>query len=322
MRSGHLAQGPEVEALEQELAERFRPGGAACVVSSGTAALYLALKVLAQRYGGLVSIPTYACASLYHAVDLAGYGGVVDVVDCADRWSLINHHSTIDVHTYGVPMHGAIVLEDFSQAPGARRDTDDRPCGSLGELSVISFGATKPLGMAGGGAVLGSEEDIYTIKGIRDYDDQEDLRLIGQFNWTLSDVQAALVRSRLARLEREQSQRWFTAHYYNDALKHLDPDDVLRPSLGVGYGTRTFHRYVLIFSDECRLTEARDAFTAAGIETINPLRPEELLHRRLGLDPKDYPNAEKIAASTLSLPIYPGMTDDEVGQVCRAMEAI
>ncbi len=294
--SGQIGPGPEVEAFERELAERFRPGGAAACVSSGTAALHLAVAVYGFQF---VMVPTYACSALYHAV-WGTKAQPAAVCDCdLDTFGCPSAH--IVVHMYGVPCHvqpGSV--EDFTHAPGA--SLDGRPCGSLGDLSVISFGATKPLGCGSGGAVLGPPDAIEEIKDRRDYDGKRTLR--ERFNYAWHDMGAALGRSRLKRLDEDNYRRWEIASAYENAPASTN---------------RTWYRYVIRVRD---VPTAIAHFAAAGVETINPLEPWELLHRQLGLDPAQFPNAEAIAASTVSLPIWPGMTDEDVRRVVDALGSL
>src|SRR3990167_10336289 len=96
--SGHVGPGPEVEALERELARRFRRGDACAVVSSGTAALYLAIRVLGLAR---VRMSTYNCTALLHAAHMAG----ADIELCDIDPATLNAKEpvTVSVDTYGVP---------------------------------------------------------------------------------------------------------------------------------------------------------------------------------------------------------------------------
>ena len=310
LRSGHVAQGSEVAALEDELAARFRPGGACAVVSSGTAALRLAFEI--NGFAG--NVPTYACAAIYHAAYLQDWRTLL--VDC-DVKTFNSPNADVVVHTYGVPCSVQDdKIEDFTHASGA--SLNGKPCGSSGALSVISFGATKPLGIGSGGAVLGPTDAIEDIRDRRDYDGKPDLR--ERFNYQLGDVYAAIGRERLRLLDEENQWRAEAATLY----AAFCPVEIQ----GVGHGEdehgphrkwdlgRIWYRFVIRVPD---WRKAQAHFSAAGIETINPLMPEELLHRKLGLDPAQFPNAEEVARTTLSLPIWPGMTDEQTQRVADVL---
>lgn len=311
LESGQIGQGPEIAAFEEELAARFRPGGAAACVSSGTAALRLAVSALENED---VILPTYACVSLYHAVN-DGVGEIA-LVDCDDGTFNASDASVV-VHTYGVPSDvPEDAIEDFTHAPGA--SIGDRACGSFGAASVISFGATKPLGCGVGGAVLGPVDLIEEVRDVRDYDGKRTLR--ERFNWQMDDMTAALGRSRLRRLDAEIAWRQVVAAtYYN--VCHRGGYEAIVLGQATPNVTPSWYRFVIqLGADE--LLDAQALFREAGIETIVPLEPWELIHRQLGLDGSAFPNAEALARTTLSLPIWPGMTDAEVRRVADVLAMV
>lgn len=298
--SGQIGPGPQVRALEAELAERFRPGAEAACVCSGTAALRLA--VIAMGLTDM-TLPTYACTSLYHAVN----DGVGDLglMDC-DPETLASAAASVVVHTYGVPVAvPAGAIEDFTHAAGG--EIDGRPCGSFGAASVLSFGATKPLGVGGGGAVLGPPDLIAEIRDLRDYDGKRDFR--PRFNWQFCDLLAALARHRLERLDAEVEARRSIAARYETVCHDR--------GLKFHGGTQsTRYRFVVHVPDP---PSAIVHFAKAGVEVINPLEPWELLHRQVSLEPADFPAAEGVAASTISLPVWPGMQASQVERVADAL---
>ena len=315
--SGMLAQGAEVAAFETELAERFRPGGAAVCVANGTAAIRLAAR--ACDFDGVPSVPTYSCVSLYHAT----HGGSLELARplCDSDPDTFNADADIVVHTYGVPFvaddaDSCVWIEDFTQAPGAA--WRGRSCGSLGTVSVISFGATKPLGIGAGGAVLGDVDAITEMRDIRDIEGKRTLR--ERFPYTLSDLHASIGRERLRRLDDDNDFRAAVAWLYEQA----------RPK-GIGVQTnahgmtecrdcsRVWYRYVIRLE---RVSEAQARFKAAGVETIVPLESWELLHRRLDGKACDFPHAETIAQTTLSLPIWPGLAWDDARRVADVLNGL
>jgi perosamine synthetase len=317
--SGHVAQGPEVEALERELEERF--GRPAAVVSSGTAALYLALKVSGVWSGECVLIPTYACTALYHAVRMTGasveLGDVRPDTFNPDPAFKTRHrpNATIYVHTYGVPgpvPQGDRVISDVTHALGA--SYDGVPVTMMGDLAVASLGPTKLLACPGAGVVFGSEDRIARVKDLRDYDGKAVLKERG--NWQTSDLHAAIARARLARFDADMDRRRMAACSYGlSANEPAQRSSIVRAS-------RSWYRYVIGVSDPGHMdpwVKAQRQFAAAGVETINPLRPDELLHRQLGEDRKRFPAAERVAHHTLSLPCYPSLKDEEVSRVCDVL---
>lgn len=313
VRSGYVGPGREVEALECELIERFRPGHEVVCVSSGTAALSVALRAMGwdvrdledPEFARTTAIPTYSCGALYNAARAVGKVSVYDERPDAD-----SNDACVVTHDYGVPStrlsgrsddsDGLFPkwIEDFTHAPGVTG------CGNLGDAAVISFGATKPLGAGAGGAILAEEKIARSARSML-VNDQVD-RGGDTFNWSMSDVHAAIVRERLRRLDEDNAWRATTAAAYLDAL-----------GLDWPVTTRGWYRFAYEVRDP---TIAIAYLKGLGVEAINPLRPDELLHRQLGLDPEGFPNAERLAAHTISLPIWPGMTDVQVDDVCSALK--
>jgi len=165
VRGGQLAQGPEVAGLERELAQRLGVAAAAAV-SSGSAALELALRALDVGAGHEVIIPTYACDAVYHAVTRCGATPVLADADPdtlglsgADvaRRRTARTRAVIVVHPFGLAVDladfqrlGVPLVEDCAQTLGAT--CAGRPVGARGELAVCSFYATKLLTTGEGGA--------------------------------------------------------------------------------------------------------------------------------------------------------------------------
>lgn len=301
LQSGQIGQGPQVRAFEAALVERFRPGAAAVCVSSGTAALHLLVQALAWQE---VTIPSYACVSLFHAVSLFH---TVRLMDCAPD-TFNSPDADVVVHTYGVPSPVADdAIEDFTHAIGGQ--LGERACGSLGAASVISFGATKPLGCGAGGAVLGPSDLIEEIRDRRDYDGKRQLR--PRFNWQMSDLTAALGLSRLERLDEEIGRRREIASRY---------DDVCRAKGIAAQGTpaSTWYRFVMRVPDPQAVIAH---FAEDGVEAINPLEPWELIHKQMGYE-GGCPTSEIVAASTVSLPVWPGMTRADEDRVLISLERL
>ncbi len=325
LASGHIAQGREVRLFEEELSRRFgRPGWQGVAVSSGTAALYLALRARGVGTGDRVLIPTYVCSALVHAVRLTGAEVVLRDVRAGDfnlDTSLVEGDvrpaAAIVPHIYGVPCdlsplqrQGIPVIEDAAQATGAR--WHGQPVGRFGDLSVFSFYATKPITCGQGGMVLGPPEACDAIRDYRDYDGKPDLR--PRFNFQMTDFQAALGRSQLRRLDHFVARRHETATLYQRALPPcLDrqrPVDGAEPN---------HFRFVLRLDG---VETARARFTASGVTTIIPTEAWELLHRQLGLDRGGFPVAEALAHSTLSLPIHPSLSDEERRRVADVLASL
>ncbi len=320
VRSGQLAQGVEVAGFERELAQRLGVAAAAAV-SSGSAALELALRAVGAEPGDEVVVPSYACDALYHAVTRCGATPVLADADPETlgpsakdvvRRVTSRTRAVVVVHPFGLALDldeflalGVPIVEDCAQAIGAARG--GRPVGSRGALAVSSFYATKLLTTGEGGAVAGARELVARVRDARDYDERADLR--PRFNYKLTDLQAALGRSQLARLDAFIARRRAIAARYRAALAGVAG---CRPPADAGDG-HVYHRFVVAVDRP--LGPLIAGLERRGVAARRPVfRP---IHRALGLD--GYPGAERAWAQCLSLPCYPLLTDGEADAVVAAL---
>jgi dTDP-4-amino-4,6-dideoxygalactose transaminase len=319
VRGGWVAAGPEVAAFERELAARLGVEAVAAV-SSGSAALELALRALGVGVGDEVVIPTYVCDALHHAVCRAGATPVLADADpatlslsAADVRARLTPRTRclIVPHAFGLAADpepflalGVPVIEDCAQTLGAR--VQGRPVGSFGALAVCSFYATKLMTTGEGGAVAGPAALVERVRDARDYDERPDLAPRG--NAKLSDLAAALGRSQLARLDAFLARRRAVAARYRERLRGAPC--ATPPDAGPRH---VYHRFVV--ETECPPEALQAALAARGVAARRPVfRPA---HRALRLD--GFPAADRLWQRTLSLPCYPTLTDDEVDAVAAAL---
>jgi len=316
MRSGHLAQGPEVEAFEQECAE-FVGRKYAVAVSSGTAALHLALGAVGVDSETRIALPAYACASLLTAVTLQG--GTAALCDVGDDFNLdptavpAGCPVAIVPHLFGAAAllpEAGIVMEDIAQSIGGGT-------GQASPVAITSFYATKMLTTGEGGMVLTDDEGIAEYaRDRRDYDNREDFA--PRFAYKMTDVQAAMGRVQLKRLPEFVKLRRAIADRYTQALGTL-PLELPRAD------DHVYFRYVI-------RTEAREALeqglNAAGIEAKRPVyKPAHQYFRDEGgtgavalLD--HYPGADSAHEQALSLPIHPSMDENDVNYVIESISGL
>lgn len=321
LKSGNLAQGREVQAFEEEMAATLGlQGGVA--TSSGTAALHLALLALGLGPGAEVLIPSYTCVAVLHAVHLAGArprivdcepGGVNMWAHDAARQATPATRAVILPHMFGqvAPVEefhslGVPVIEDCAQALGAQYR--GRPAGSTGDVTVLSFYATKMITTGEGGMVLSRSAPLLAeARDRRDYDGRQDYRQ--RFNYKMSDVQAALGRSQLRKLSRFVNRRRAIARRYHAALEsatqcYTPPDE-----------QAGCYRYVVHVSDV-------DGFASEmlrhGVECKRPVY--QPLHTVVGA--QSCSNADRVFQHALSLPLYPSLSDDDaaaIGQLAAGL---
>ena len=322
IRSGHLSAGARVAAFERALAGRIGVLHAVAV-SSGTAALHLALLALGIGPGDAVAMPTYVCLALLHAVRYTGAEPLlVDAdpetcnLDAADLRRRITPRTRAVIlpHAFGRPADvagvcalGLPVIEDCAMSLGAT--VEGRPTGSLGDLSVFSFYATKVIACGEGGMVATQDERLATrVLDLRDYDGRRDAET--RFNYKLSDLHAAVGEVQLGRLEAFIARRRDLAARYNEALRGTGR---LLPEPVPGH---IFFRYVVRTTGD---VEGRiRAFEKQGVAARRPVF--QPIHRAMGMAEGAFPGAETAYRSALSLPLYPALTDAEAETVIRAAQ--
>jgi len=319
VRRGWVAPGPEVAAFEHELAARLGTEAVAAV-SSGSAALELALRALGVGPGDEVVIPSYVCDALHHAVTRTGARPVLADADratlslsAADAAARLTPRTRAIIvpHAFGLAADlrpllglGVPIVEDCAQTLGAR--LDGRVVGSLGTLAVCSFYATKLVTTGEGGAVAGPAALVEGVRAARDYDERDDLS--PRVNAKLSDLAAALGRSQLARLDAFVARRRAVAARYRERLCGVPC------ALPVEAGPRhVYHRFVVEVDRPPAVVQA--SLAARGVAARRPVyRPA---HHALHLG--GFPEADRLWARALSLPCYPTLTDGEIDTVAAAL---
>ena len=318
VKSGFVAKGIQCRLLASELADFIGLTGAVSV-SSGTAGLHLALLALGTGEGSTVHIPSYVCIALWNAVQYCGAQASICDVDAAtgniDFKDVIRRRKSdkdivIVPHMFGRPgpvkelrEEGFTVVEDCAQSIGA--ESDQVLTGSLGDVSVFSFYATKVICAGEGGAVASdSQEILEVVRDMCDYDHKSTMKL--RFNYKMTDVQAAMARSQLKKLPSFIERRRKIAAEYNDVVSSTRFEKIGRPEGDI------YFRYIIADKD---ITGTIARLRAEGITAERPVfRP---IHRYLELD--GYRNTERIQQSWISIPCYPAMTDEDVEIVCSAL---
>ncbi len=322
IESGMLTSGCETGAFERDLASYIGLPHAAAV-SSGTAGIYLALRALGVGPQDEVVIPAYVCSALWHAVRMAGAVPVLADVggdgihpDCDTIRAVLtpNTKAVVVAHLFGgvcdigdIVAAGVPVIEDCAMALGA--EYGRRKAGALGSAaSVFSFYATKVIASGEGGMVLSGDRDIAErVRDLSEYADKLDG--IARFNLKMTDSAAALGRSQLGRLESFIARRRNLAAGYTASFQGLGaglPGDV--PG-----GRHIFYRYVLNIPDVKTL---RAALIERGVRAERPVHaPLSRMHGMVA----DCPGAERAWSLSLSIPLYPALSDEDAETVIRAV---
>ena len=211
--------------------------------------------------------------------------------------------------------HGLFVVEDACQAWGATYK--GRRAGSLGDLAVFSFFPTKNLGGYGdGGLVTGHDVAVLERARVLRFHgsrDKKDFEHIG-YNSRLDEIQAAVLRVELARVDDWNGRRTQAAEWYDLYL----PPEVERPAVPDGL-THVYHLYVVRSprrDEVAAALKAREIGCAVYYTTPLHLQPA-LAH--LGYTAGDFLATELAAAENLALPMHPNLTEGQVREVCAAV---
>jgi dTDP-3-amino-3,4,6-trideoxy-alpha-D-glucose transaminase len=327
--------GEEVDSFEREFAA-WCEAEHAIGVSSGTAALELALRGLGIGPGDEVIVPTNSFIATAEAVSATG--ATPRLVDVEEETALLSvatvepaltsrTRCVIPVHLYGrtVDMDpllalcrekGIFVIEDACQAHGARYR--GRPAGSLGDAGCFSFYPTKNLGAWGdGGAVVTNSADLDAqVRLLRSHGEatRHHHQMPARTD-RLDALQAAILRVKLERLDGANQRRRDAGAALQEALA----GSALTPPAAAGAGRdHVFHLFVV-------RTPARDALRdhleAEGISNaIHYPTPIHLqpAYAELGLKPGSLPVAERLALESCSLPIFPTIDEGQIERIAAA----
>lgn len=312
-----LAQGHVTRQFELAMSA-WVGGEDGVAVGSGTAALCLSLFVLNVRAGDEVVLPTYVCTSVLDAVIATGATPIL--CDVGEKWLLTpdmvansitgRTKALIVPHMYGIfadvrsfRKFGVAVVEDCAQA------VDDRMKRSIeGDVAVFSFHPTKCLTTGEGGmAVSRDSEILHRLRRSRDGATTGDTR---RFFSPMSDVSAALGLSQLARYPDALRRRKVLADRYKAALAMCAPlclHEVAPAS------TMHFRFPIKVRGG---LDSCQRAFEQRGVSVRRGV--DKLLHRSRNLLDRDFPIAVSLFESTVSLPIYPALSDEQHSHCVRA----
>jgi perosamine synthetase len=329
LETGQLTMGPKVEEFEALLAAAAGTQHAAAV-SSGTAALHLAVLALGIGEGDEVLVPAYTFPATANVVALAGARPVlVDVdpvtmnIDAEDAARRVTPRTkaVLAVHLFGRParleeLADLPVLEDAAGALGAAHR--GRPCGSLGALACFSFHPRKIVTTGEGGAITTDDPLLdERVRSLRHhgwspssaYDDMP----VPAFNYRLSDVLAALGIPQLRRLDELLAARERIAAGYAERLAHLE---VVVPEADAD-DRHGWQAYVVQL-------DRRDAVMAALREQGIGCQIGTYALHRLGAyrDQGPFPGADAAFERALALPLHGRLTEQDLDRVAAALDKL
>jgi perosamine synthetase len=306
LKSRCLVGGNETEEFENELCDFVGlPKGHAVAVSSGTAALYLALWVL-EANKKTISFPGYVCSALRNATNMIG--GNEEILDIKKespniKFEEIKKESiAIIPHMYGIPVdvtkiQNMNIIEDCAQSLGAK--INGISVGLYGNAGIFSFYTTKLMTSGGHGGMYVSKDKklVDRVRDYREFDYRNDQKK--RFNFQMTEIQAAIGREQLKKLPKFLERREEIFQKYKKAgLELLD--------VGKNQNHLSPVRYRAVIKTE-EPNKIIKSLESVGVKAIVPTEDWELLGKHELL-----PNAVELSRKTVSLPIYPTLTDEEI----------
>jgi perosamine synthetase len=359
LRSDYLTTGPEIEAFEAELGAYV--GARYCVaVSSATAGLHIAVAALELPAGseGITSPNTFvasANAMVYNSV-IPRFADIdpetcnidpaaIELAVTDSTGLLIPVHfagRACDMHSIGdiAKRHNLRVIEDAAHAIGSHY-TDGSRVGSCrySDMTVFSFHPVKTMTTGEGGAITTNDDELYhRLRMLRSHGITRDSMLMSQnpgqwyyemqtlgFNYRMTDIQAALGRSQLTKLDRFMERRQDIVKRYHQILRDI-PWLILPDTAQDEY--TCFHLYVVRVDWEILGTD-RQSFmnvlreNGVGSQVLYiPVHMQPYYQENFGYRSGDFPTAERYYEQALALPLFPAMSDQDQDRVIESLRGI
>ncbi|AKU16103.1 DegT/DnrJ/EryC1/StrS family aminotransferase [Luteipulveratus mongoliensis] len=334
LRSGMVAQGPEVKAFEEEFAEHFGLGRPCVAVNSGTSGLHVGLLAGGVKPGDEVIVPSFTFAATANSVALTGATPVFADISaddfCLDPAAIeaaITDRTVgvMPVHLYGHPAkmeaileiaekHGLQVFEDAAQAHGA--SLHGTPVGAFGAFAMFSLYPTKNMTSGEGGMVTAGTPEVerlmrlYRNQGMEKPYHNEVVGL----NNRMTDIHAAIGRVQLTKVGGWTKQRQENAAFLTEHLDGVTPPPVADGAVHV------FHQYTVRVSDD------RDGMAKAlkdehqiGSGMFYPVPNHRLKPFQVDVE---LPETERAARECLSLPVHPSLSQADLERIVTAVNTL
>lgn len=333
MRSGMLAQGPEVAAFEKEFSP-FVAGRHCIAVNSGTSALHMAFLAVGIGPGDEVIVPSFSFAATANSVSLTGATPVFADIE-EDYFNIDPNHvealitprtkAVMPVHLYGHPAnmaalqaicekHKILLLEDSAQAHAAT--FDGTPVGAFGLAASFSFYPTKNMTSGEGGMVTTPSDDVArNVRLLRNQgmERRYENEVVG-FNTRMTDIHAAIGRVQLTKL-----MGWTKQRQDNAAFLSANIHGVVVPPVAPT-ATHVYHQYTIRVVDHNR---DRFAEELTKLEIGSGVYYPTPIHRlpSFGLT-LDLPTTERVAQQCLSLPVHPSLSQTDLERIVESVNKV
>jgi dTDP-4-amino-4,6-dideoxygalactose transaminase len=329
LRSGSYILGPELDSFEARFASYIGVKHA-IGVASGTDAIELALRAADVGAGDEVITVSHTAVPTVCAVERAGAKPVLVDID-PETYTIDPRYveaavtartaAILPVHLYGRPAdmtaletiakrHKLLLVEDCAQAHGARHR--GRKVGSIGQMGAFSFYPTKNLGAFGDAGAIVTDDDQLAdrLRRLRNYGQAKRYQHVEQgINSRLDEVQAAILSVKLDHLDANNAIRQQLAMAYVESVQ-----GVRLPTVD-NRDTHVFHLFVVQYRWRDQMREWLDRHgVGTAVHYPTPIHLQEA-YRHLGLKEGSLPATEQCAGQILSLPLYVGLTTEDVRQI-------
>jgi dTDP-4-amino-4,6-dideoxygalactose transaminase len=353
LRSRWLSTGPVTERFEKAFSE-YLGGGDTIAVSSGTAALHLALACLGLGEGDEVILPSLTFIATANAVLYVGarpifadIGGEEDLNIASEEVEkkITEKTKAIMVMHYGgypcemkailgiAKRHGLYVIEDAAHAPGA--EYRGEKCGLIGDIGCFSFFSNKNLVTGEGGMVVTRDraraEKVRRMRShgmealswdkyrgrLSSYDVQE----IG-YNYRTTEIQSALGLVQLKKLDRNNRKRKRLVEIYREGLQEVN--DVSIP-FSKFKGNPSYHLFPILVAPRINRNRMMARLKDFGIQASVHYPPVHLFsfyRRRLGLREGMLPKTEEVSRREVTLPLHPRMKQEDVKWIVKRVKIV
>ena len=346
LATGHLVQGPVVENFERKLGGLLGIAHA-IAVSSGTAALHLALKALGIGRGDDVVVPAFTFPATANVVEWLGARPVFcDIApgsfnagpEEVARAVTKKTRAVIPVHAFGIPSDiRAIAAAAAGEFPGRRKpfivedaacalgaSLRQEPAGTMGDVGCFSFHPRKIMTTGEGGLLVTSDEAIANrVRSLRSHGLVRNGKGYAMtepgLNYRMTDLAAALGTAQLSRLESMLARRARIAGSYREALGRFA--DISMPC-GPADSVVAHQSFVVQFRTQALRRRAEEVLQRRGVETTFGTHCVPMLdwyRRRYRLKTRMFPRAWAAQEKTLTLPLHPGLSAEEQGLVVRCI---
>jgi perosamine synthetase len=340
VESGWISsEGPFVKQFEEKFSSRVgRKYGIA--VSSGTAALDVAVESLGIQKGDEVILPTFTIISCIHQI--VRIGAIPVLVDSnPDTWNMDisqieskiteNTRAIMAVHIYGLPVemgpllkicekYGILLIEDAAEMIG--QTYREKPCGSFGEISTFSFYPNKHITTGEGGMVVtDSEELAEKCRSLRNLCFQNKQRFVHErlgWNYRITNLQAAIGLAQLERLDESIVRKREIGRHYTALLSEVPGFQL--PYDDADFAKNIFWVYGLVLLDE-RLCDAKTAMNLLEENNVGsrpffwPLHKQPVLRKMGFFRNQTFPVAEKLAHRGFYIPSGLGLKNNQIEEV-------